>query len=255
VQIIDAHAYVGESLFGFGRTPENLLHEMDRLDISKAVLCPNKPVGYALEPANRCVAEAVKQHPDRFYGWVRVDPWQGKNALAELKIGIESLGLNGLLLHPYEELFQISDHKVDPLMEYAESVHLPVMIEAGYHLLSHPLDIAELAHRFPRVQLIGTHGLQMDDAGFALTDSDLAMRECSNLVMESSGMYAPDNMLGVVEKLGVERLIFGSHSPWLNMEFEISRIGRLALTNSQKEAVFGGNILKYLWLNAQAEAL
>lgn len=246
---IDAHAYIGESLFSFSRTPEALLREMDRLTISKALLCPNKPSGYALGPANRFVAETIQQHPDRFYGWVRVDPWQGEKALAELKIGIEDLGLNGLLLHPYEELFQISDRKVDPLMEYAESVGIPVMVEAGYHLLSHPLDIAELAHRFPKVTIIGTHGLQMDDAGFELTDSDLAMRECSNIVMESSGMYAPDNMLGVVGKLGVERLLFGSHSPWLNLEFEIDRINLLAITEKQKEAVFGTNILKLLGLN------
>ena len=246
---IDAHAYVGESLYGFSRTPENLLREMDQLNISKAVLCPNKPTGYALEPANRMMAEAVREHPDRFYGWVRVDPWQGKNALAELKIGIEDLGLNGLLLHPYEELFQISDRKVDPLMEYAESVKIPVMIETGYHLLSHPLDLAELANRFPKVNIIGTHGLQMDDAGFALTDSDLAMRECANIVMESSGMYAPDNMVGVVEKLGSERLLFGSHSPWLNLVFEIDRIDRLALTEKQKEAVFGANILNLIRMN------
>ncbi len=240
---VDAHAYVGESLFGFSRTVESLLREMDRLDISKSVLCPNKPCDYAFEPANRMVAAAINQHPDRFFGWVRVDPWQGPKALSELKAGIEELGLNGLLLHPYEELFQISDHKVDPLMEYAEMRGFPVMIEAGYHLLSHPLDVAELAHRFPKVKIIGTHGLQMDDAGFALTDADLAMRECSNIVMESSGMYAPDNMLTVVGKLGVDRLIFGSHSPWLNLEFEIDRIERLSISTVQKEKVFGSNIL------------
>jgi uncharacterized protein len=246
---IDAHAYIGENIFGFSRSVETLLRDMDRLDISMAVLCPNKPFGYALDPANRFVAEAVKQHPDRFFGWARVDPWQGEKALKELKIGIEDLGLIGLLLHPYEELFQISDRKVDPLMDYAETKGIPVMVEAGYHLLSHPLDIAELAHRFPKVTVIGTHGLQMDDAGFALTDSDLAMRECDNVIMESSGMYAPDNMIGVVEKLGLERLLFGSHSPWLNLEFEVDRISRLALTEKQKESVFGANILKILRKN------
>jgi uncharacterized protein len=243
---IDAHSYVGENIFGFSRSPETLLREMDRLEISKAVLCPNKPFSYALESANHFVAKAVKQYPDRFFGWVRVDPWQGEKALKELKIGIEDLGLNGLLLHPYEESFQISDRKVNPLMEYAESNGIPVMVEAGYHLLSHPLDIAELAHRFCNTTIIGTHGLQMDDAGFALTDSDLTMRECDNIIMESSGMYAPDNMIGVVEKLGEERLLFGSHSPWLNLEFEIDRINRMALTEKQKESVFGTNILNIL---------
>lgn len=243
---IDAHAYVGESLFGYSRSPEALLKEMDRLSISKAILCPNKPLGYALGPANRFVADTINHHPDRFMGWVRVDPWQGSAALAELKHGIEDLGLVGLLLHPYEELFQISDGKVDPLMQYAADSGIPVMVETGYHLLSHPLDLAELAHRFPHVTIIGTHGLQMDDAGFALTDSDLAMNECPNIIMESSGMYAPDNMLGVINRLGVHRLIFGSHSPWMNLEFEIDRIDLLPLQEKQKEAVFAGNILNIL---------
>ncbi len=243
---IDAHAYVGESLFGLTRSPKELLEDMDRLGIEKAFLCPSKPMNYALEPANRMVAAAVKQYPDRFMGWVRVDPRQGAKALAELKEGVDSLGLIGLLLHPYEELFQISDRIVDPLISFAVQKKIPVMVECGYHLHSHPFDLAELAHRFPEATFIGTHGLQLDDAGFALTDSDFVMNECANIVMESSGMYAPDNMVRVVENLGAKRLVFGSHSPWLNMEFEIDRIDRLQLNDEQKEAVFGGNILKLL---------
>ncbi len=249
MQIIDAHAYIGESLFGNRRSPEDLLKEMDRLGIERAALCPNKPLTYALESANYLAGEAVLQHPDRFLGWVRVDPWQGAGALDELKRGIEVFGLNGLLLHPYEELFQIADHNVDPLVAYAGSHNLPVMVETGYHLLSHPLDLAELAKRFPGVTLVGTHGLQMDDAGFALTDSDLAMRECPNITMESSGMYAPDNMVRVVEELGQERLLFGSHSPWLNLEYELERCKRLHLTEAQKQAVLAGNILKLFHLD------
>lgn len=246
---VDAHAYIGESLFGLSRSADELLREMDRLEVSQSVLCPNKPLGYALEPANRLVAAAVKQHPDRFLGWVRVDPWQGAKALSELKIGMEELGLHGLLLHPYEELFQISDHKVDALMEYAKMCGFPVMIEGGYPLLSHPLDIAELAHRYPDVKIIGTHGLQMDDAAFALTDADLAMRECPNIVMDSSGMYAPDSMLTVVEKMGSGRLVFGSHAPWMNLEFEIERINRLAVLDEQRADIFGLTILKLLGRN------
>jgi predicted TIM-barrel fold metal-dependent hydrolase len=218
-----------------------LLREMDRLEVEKAVLCPNKPFGYALGPANQMVAKAVRQHPDRFLGWARVDPWQGQQALVDIKFAIEVLGLNGVLLHPYEELFQISEHLVDPLMEYAKVRGLPVMIEGGYALLSHPLDIAELAQRYPEVCLIGTHGLQMDDAGFALTDADVAMRECPNIVMESSGMYAPDSMLTAVNQA---RLVFGSHSPWMNMEFEIDRIQQLAITEEQRADVFGRKILE-----------
>jgi predicted TIM-barrel fold metal-dependent hydrolase len=75
------------------------------------------------------------------------------------------------------------------------------------------------------------------------------MKECPNIVMETSGMYAPDNMIGVVEKLGTKRLIFGSHSPWMNLEFEVDRVNRLGITDMQREAVFGGNILELLGKN------
>ncbi len=243
---IDAHAYIGESLFGYSRSLTELLHEMDRLDVARAILCPNKPLAYDLRPANEMVAQVVRQHPDRFWGWVRVDPWQGERALEDLIFGIETLGLIGLLLHPYEELFQISDHKVDQLMEYAKTKNIPVMVEGGYHLLSHPLDIAEIARRYPHVSIIATHGLQMDDAAFALTDADLAMRECSNIIMETSGMYAPDSMLTTVNQLGNHRLLFGSHSPWMDLAFEIDRIHQLAITDEQKADVFGRTILKII---------
>lgn len=241
--VIDAHAYVGESLFGQSRSVDELLRDMDRLGIDQAGLCPNKPKEYALGPANRMVARCVKQHPDRFFGWVRVDPWQGDQALRDLRTGIEDLGMAGLLLHPYEELFQISHRMLDPLIQYTLKKKIPVMVEAGYHLLSHPLDIAELAHRHPSIKIIATHGLQLDDAAFALTDAELAMRECPNIIMETSGMYAPDTMLNIVNTLGKERLVFGSHSPWLNLEFELERVTRMRLNSKQKTAVLGENIL------------
>jgi hypothetical protein len=242
--VIDSHAYVGANLFQHDQSIEDLLRSMDRLKIDRAALCPNKPKEYGLESANRWVASEIKTHPDRFYGWVRVDPWQGEKALVELKRGIEDLSLNGLLLHPQEEQFQISNRFVDPLFAYAKAQSFPVMVEAGYHLLSHPFDIGEIAHRFPGVTIIATHGLQLDDAGFALTDAEVVMKECPNIIMETSGMYAPDTMLGVVNNLGTERLIFGSHSPWLNQEFELDRVLRMNLDQGQRSAVFSGNLLK-----------
>lgn len=241
---IDAHAYIGEDLFGLSRSPDQLLKDMDRLEIAKAVLCPNKPPNYELENANRFVVDQIKLHPDRFMGWARVDPWQKEKALDLLKRGVEEWGLIGLLLHPYEERFQASLRLVDPLMEYASRMNLPVMIESGYFLLSHPLDVAELATRFPSVAIIGTHGLQLDDAAFAMTDASLALNECPNLFIDTAGVYAPDSIISTINNLGENRVIFGSHSPWLSLELEIDRVDYLDLESSAKEAIFSKNLLK-----------
>jgi len=246
MKTVDAHVYIGESLFDLGQTLEELLRLMDEAGVDQAVLIGNKPKGYALWEANRAVAEAVRSHPGRFYGMARVDPWQKTVALDELRRARESLDLFGLVLHPWEELFQVSLALVDPLVEYAAGEGMPVMVEAGYPLVSHPLDIAELARRHPQATFIGTHGLQLDGAAFALTDAEVAMRECPNIIMETSGMYAPEVMENLVRNLGAERLVFGSHSPWLDLRLEAERARRLRLTAEEKEVVMGGNILHLL---------
>jgi len=244
--IIDAHAYIGNSLFGYEQSAEELLHLMDRCGIDKAVLCPSRPREYHLWPANQMVALTVEKHPDRFYGLARVDPWQGKLALEDLIHAREDLGLHGLLLHPWEESFQIASPLVDPLVSCAAEQKMPIFVETGYALVSHPLDVAELAARYPEVNFIGTHGLQLDSSAFALVDAERAMRDCDNLIMETSGMYASEVMENLVHELGETRLIFGSHSPWLDLELELERVKLLNLRGDQLDAILGGNIKRIL---------
>jgi predicted TIM-barrel fold metal-dependent hydrolase len=244
MKIIDVHTYVGENLFGQSQSVDDLLFEMDRLHVDMAAIAPNRPKDYDLWPANQMVADAIMKHSDRFFGWARVDPWQGKKAQNHIIHAIEDIGLHGLLLHPWEENFQISSDLVDPLLDYAAQHRLPVLIEMGYPLVAHPMDLAELAHRHPDVTMVATHGLQLDSAAFALMDAEIVMRECDNIVMETSGMYAPEVMEKVLNELGTNRLIFGSHSPWLNQEFELERVRLLNSMSAHKSDVLGTNALR-----------
>ena len=242
--IVDAHVYVGPSLFGQDQSLSDLQRRMEVCGVEKAVLFPNRPPTYHLSPANDLVAQAISSDPERFFGFCRVDPWQGSAAMDELKRGREELNLHGLLLHPWEEQFQVASPLLSSLLEYAAEHALPVFIETGYPLFAHPLDVAEVAKRYPETTFIGSHGLQLDSSAFALVDAELAMFECENLVMETSGMYAPAVMEKVVQELGAQRLIFGSHSPWHNMQFEVERVKRLNLDTEQTAAVLGGNMLR-----------
>ena len=243
--IVDAHIYVGDSLFGQGQKPLEVLKRMDKLGIDKSVLIANKPPDYDLWPANLYAAAAAALSPDRFFFAVRIDPWQ-RTSLSQLRTAHAEFGACGLVLHPWEENFQVSSDLVNPLFEYAKSSGIWIMIEAGYPLVSHPLDIAEVAHRHPEVNVIATHGLQLDSAGFALTDAELAMRECPNLYMETSGMYAPETMENIARDLGSQRLIFGSHSPWLNQQFELERVRALNLPAPDLNGVLGDHLISLM---------
>jgi predicted TIM-barrel fold metal-dependent hydrolase len=214
---------------------------MEKCGIDQAALCPNKPRDYDLLAATHFVAQTVRQHPDRFFGFARVDPWQGQGAAEHLKWAYETWGVHGLLLHPWEETFRIADSILDPLIDYAADHGLLVLAEIGYPWLAHVWDVAELAKRHPSANIVGTHGLQLDSSAYALVDVELAMRECGNLLLETSGMYAGEFMEKLVQELGAHRLIFGSHTPWLNLELELARIQHLDLTPEQRQAILYTN--------------
>jgi hypothetical protein len=42
---IDAFTFVGQSLFGSGQTPAELLARMDAVSVERAIVCPLKPPG------------------------------------------------------------------------------------------------------------------------------------------------------------------------------------------------------------------
>jgi len=115
LRAIDAFTFLGESLFGYGQTADELLARMDAADVERAIVCSVRPRGYHLAPANDVLAEAAARQP-RFVGLTRVDPNLDDEAVVELDRGLLSLGLRGLFLHPWEENFRINSARVDPLL-------------------------------------------------------------------------------------------------------------------------------------------
>ncbi len=245
---IDAQVYVGKSLFHYGHKPEALIELLDSLGLDRCILCPVKPRGYHLEPENNYVAELSKRHSDRFIGFVRVDPWLGDAGLEELSRGIELLGLRGLYLNPWEESYQINSEIIYPLMEKAKEYRIPVMIKGGFPVVSQPCQIADIARCFPETTIIATSGGQINICGGALEDARLMLSENKNVYMETSGIYREDFIQEMAEVLSPDRLIFGSSSPLMDMNFELQRVTQAHLDKSAKEKIMGGNLKKILSL-------
>lgn len=243
---IDAHVYLGRSLFGYSQSCDEILRKLDALDIDRCVVCPVKPCGYNLGPENDFVASAVKEHGDRFFGLVRVDPRQGADALKEMTRGIEKLELQGLYLNPWEETCPVDSELLYPLLEMASKYGIVVMIKGGYPVVSHPSQIADLARRFPQTSMIATSGGQINISGGALQDARMMLEENKNVYMETSGIYREDFIEEMARVLGAERLIYGSGSPVLDMSFEIQRVSRAHIPQGDKKKIMGANLMKLI---------
>lgn len=237
MQLYDAQVRFGESIYGYGLTIEPLLEQMARFDVARALLCPVRPVAYDLAMANDVVRRAVADHPGRFDGLMRVDPWHGPRAIEEFLRSIDGRGIAGLYLDPWEDHFTISDPLVDPVIEHARERRLPVMINGGYPTFSHPSQIQALAQRHPDVTFIATHGGQINISGMLLGDAQRMLQACPNIIIETSGIYREDFIEDCVAEFGAYRVIFGSGAPVFDQGFETLRIRLAHLGEDVKQAI------------------
>jgi predicted TIM-barrel fold metal-dependent hydrolase len=246
---IDAFTFVGQSLFGYGQTPDELLARMDAADVQSAVLCPVRPRGYHLGPANDLVAEATHREP-RFIGLVRVDPNLGDQALVELDRGLSQLGLRGLFLHPWEENFRINGPGVDPVLERCAATNVPVVIATGYPWVSEAAQVGDLARRFPNVSILMTHGGQINISGLGQADALEVLRRHANVSIETSGVYRQDFLEDVARELGPERVLFGSNGPRMDVRLEVARVRWANLPAAARALILGDNARRLFRLDS-----
>lgn len=246
--IIDFHAHLRNSIFGYGQTAEQLLKNMNKYGIDKAVVCPVKPYGYRFDPENTYISKISEKYSDRFIGFCRVDPRQKEKAVRELQRCIEKLNLKGLFLHPWEETFQVTDDILIPLMEAVKHYKIPVMISGGHLRVSRAYQISDLARRFPEITFVITSGGQINISGSALFEAEIMIEENPNIIMETSGIYREDFIEEIVEKYGKERVLYGSNSPEYHIGFELKRAEWAHLGKEKIEFIKWKNAEKILGL-------
>lgn len=70
------------------------------------------------------------------------------------------------------------------------------------------------------------------------------MEENPNLYVETHWLHGPDSIETFVEKVGAERLIFGSSAPLFYIAPALNRVLTAEITDRQKELILGENLLK-----------
>ncbi len=239
---IDACVFAGNSLYSNSVSPEEILRQMDRNGVDKAIIRPNKPEDYCYRRANELTAELQLRYP-RLIGFGRINPLE-KSACDQL-FDIRNMGLYGVHIHPWEDNFAVNSPRFRDFFSAAGELKLPIYVSAGYPRVSEPLQMYECAKVNPEVTFIATHGAQLDMSGMSFDDATLAAR-ARNLYFDLSGIYRRDFIENLIAAAGSEHIVFGSCSPYMDMHLEIERIIAAQIPEEQKQMIFGQNILKLI---------
>ena len=238
--VVDCHCHVGVG-HEYRQSAHELLREMDRYGVDRAVICPvDRCIAVDNREGNDFVLGTARAYRDRFYVFATANPWYGPRAVEELRRAIGD-GARGIKLHPSLQGFLLCDELVYPVVELADEVDVPVFFHTGTPAFSQPMQLAELALRFPRVTFIMGH---MGSTDFWL-DAIPAAQQAENIYLDTSWCL-PDKVTRAIAAVGADRVLFGTDSPLSTLRLEMGCRRATEWTKEVRDQVMGGNVLRLL---------
>lgn len=246
-------------------TVSGLSQRIKEAGVSLAVVLPVVTNPLKAEKINRAAAlvneETENTHVFSFGGIHPDTP----NYKEELKL-IKELGLKGVKLHPAYQQVAFNDIRYQRIVGEAESLGLITVVHGGIDIgiageWASPRQTRLLYEAVKPQKLVVAHmgGWQLwSEVEDYLSETDLLFDTAFSLgdiayqddfPKESRvKQLTKEKFAALVKKMGAERVLFGTDSPWTGHKEQIGLIQSCPLTDEEKALILGGNAKKLLEL-------
>lgn len=233
MKIIDAHTHLGDfPVFGESINSKQLIDLMDEYNIEKSVVS-------ALP--NSLTREAIEEYPHRITGLVRVNP-KDLDAPETIKKAIEEWDFKGVKLNPLFNNFLPDSDTVNPVMDIAARKKVPVLIHCGHPPWSLPWSFERLADRYPDITIVMAH---MGHGHIVYINGALDVAEdYPNILVDTAGMTMHTKIKETVNRLGIDRVMYGSDTPLGHPGWEIPKVKVAGLSAEELQHVLYDNALR-----------
>ena len=170
------------------------------------------------------------------------------DALEELE-RICELGLVGVKLHPDYQRFYVDDDRMRPIYRRISALGLITVFHAGVDF-GFPPPYGCTPERLARVlgcfdsPVVAAHW-----GGFGLYEQVLSQLCGSEVLLDVSfgyGTIPKYHAERIIERHGIERMLFGTDCPWHTPAHELRLIDSLSLSDDEREALLSGNACRLL---------
>jgi predicted TIM-barrel fold metal-dependent hydrolase len=239
--VVDGHAHIGP-WFNF-RIPEpyaeGMLRTMDHAGVHVAWITADASIGPDFRLGNALVADAVERYPDRFRGYVTVNPHYPDESLDELARRFDQ-GWRLVKFHTGTHQHAADGSGYRPIWEFAQAHRL--------HLLSHsfpsPERLSRLAADYPDVSILVGHAASSPEAVPGLA---AVCRERPNVYLDLCGSQLWRGLLEqMVTLAGPDRILYGSDIPFVDPRGQLGRVAFARLPDDTLCRILGGNARR-LW--------
>ncbi|MCC5907813.1 MAG: amidohydrolase family protein [Balneolaceae bacterium] len=217
------------------------------LDIGR--LWGNSPEAETISERDR---QLLRENKDNLAGLIRIDPSRVEESLERMREWIQNGPAVGIkYANRNQEDINCSHPNNDPIIELADQlgaliyIHTWILVGGEPRTIdggmktgeSTPMDVAELAKRFPDVTLICGHQGGDWEPGIR------AIRAFENVFLEFSGGDPESGAVDfAVQEMGVDRLVWGGHLPSRSYANELSKVFDADLNHEERKKIFGSNL-------------
>ncbi|MBI3946054.1 MAG: amidohydrolase [Armatimonadetes bacterium] len=254
--IYDTHVHVGRAMRRFdgsaGEAAEEMMARARLHGIERQCISSLGNRGYLAYPtlaevreANDHVLELSTAHPEHYLPFCYLDPRHEGATLDELH-RCSDRGVVGIKLWVS---CKVSDPLVDPILERAAALRLPVLQHAWNKSVgqreheSTSADVAEAGRRHPGTCIIAAHLMGLGCRGV------LDIAPMPDVHVDLSGGDPEAGILEyAVRHLGAERVLFGSDAPGRSYGVQLGKVLGADLTPGQRDLILWGNAERILRL-------
>jgi len=231
MEIIDSHTHWGPSVsLGTNVTTEELLQQAAQSGVEKVVIFPFPSMALSDQAINEKLlkeASRIKRFIPYYYIPESLHPIpRGKGFYGgkwHWMRGVQDCSSNYQVLE---------GPRVNDFIEASEEIDLPIVFEEEF-----PFTEA-FVKRTKNLKIIIPH---MGMLGGDPIDFLKAFKEKENVYFDTA-LASPGTVMKFVEKVGSERILFGSDIPFGTMKWELEKVLSLPVGDDEKEKILSKNI-------------
>ena len=231
------------------------------------------------------IAEWVKANSTRFVALTSPAIQHPDLAAEQLEYAVKTLGMRGASVGGNVRGEMISTEKYDPFWRKAEELQVPIFMHptnADFivqntqlkgrgdlgNIIGNPMETTLFLtslifdgtfDRFPRLKVCGAHGGGFLPSYFGRTEVTCDVRanaKCANKtrpkeylrsnIMADTMVFSDEGLRHLVAEMGTDQLVYGTDIPFNWPDTLDLVVNASFLSDAQKEAIIGGNLIKLL---------
>ena len=224
----------------FDGSIDTLLAQMKQTGVDHALIQSVATTPKQVKSINNFIAETVKNSGGAFTGLGTLHP-DSEDIGADVD-EIISLGLLGVKLHPDIQRFKIDDYRCLRIYELCEKAGLPILMHTGDNRydFSNPNRLLPILKIYTSLTVIGGHL-----GGYSVWDeASKALSGLPNFYVDTSSsisVLGVDEAKKVIERYGVDHVLFGTDYPMFDQKTEIEYLLKMGFTDEEYEKIFSQN--------------